>query len=93
LSRGVTVKQLCEKTGISEPQYWRLENLRLAQPSIRLYVNCAIALDVPLEDLLDDELKRWYPFDRSMALQIPRIPTGWRSTVITPGRAIGLPRN
>jgi transcriptional regulator with XRE-family HTH domain len=67
---------MCEETGISEAQYWRLENLRLKHPSVRLYANCAIALGVELTDLLDDELKRWYPFDYSTAPEPPD-PEWW----------------
>ena len=75
LQRGLTVKQLCHKTGISQPQYWRLENLRLRDPSIRLYANCALALDIPLIDLIDDELLQWHPFDRANAPEPPE--PGW----------------
>lgn len=87
LQRALTIKQLREKTGISQPQYWRLENLRLREPSTRLYANCALALGVELIDLIDNELIEWYPYDRSNAHEPPE--PGWWEQYAERGRSIG----
>ena len=61
--RGVTQRELAEATGISLAVYIRLEHGRLKNPPIRCLANCAIALGVPLDRVLEDEWKTWTALD------------------------------
>lgn len=64
LRRGVTQQELASATGISPATYWRLEHGRMTDPSVRLLVNCALALGVALEDLIEDEWREWLVLDQ-----------------------------
>lgn len=59
----LTQKSVSERTGIPLRTYRRLENGELTNPPLRYLVNCALVLNVPLEDVCEDEWLRWTPFD------------------------------
>jgi transcriptional regulator with XRE-family HTH domain len=59
---GLTQAYMSEETGIPMRTYRRLENGELKNPPLRYLVNCAIALDFPLEDVCEDEWLRWTKF-------------------------------
>lgn len=61
--RGVTQEENAKATGISYSTYWRLERGRYKNPPIGYLVNCAIALGCELDDILEDEHKRWQVLD------------------------------
>jgi len=54
---------MSEKTGIPLRTYRRLENGELDNPPITYLVNCAIALNVPLEVICESAWLSWSPFD------------------------------
>jgi DNA-binding XRE family transcriptional regulator len=60
VKRRVTQNALAEAVGVSRATYVRLEQGRNDNPPLRLLVNCAIALDCELEDLIEDEWRAWY---------------------------------
>jgi len=56
---GVYQHELARATGIAIASYRRLERGEVENAPLWWYVNCAIALNLPLEDVLDDELVKW----------------------------------
>jgi transcriptional regulator with XRE-family HTH domain len=60
LAAGVTQRQMWEALGVSRATYLRLEHGRMDNPSLRLLQNCAIALGCALDDLIEDDWRRWY---------------------------------
>lgn len=46
-------------TGISRATYGRLEQGRYENPPLRYLVNCAIVLNVELDDVLQDDWRTW----------------------------------
>lgn len=75
LERGLSQAQLARAVGLTRTTYWRLEAGQVANPKLRMLVNLAIALDCELEDLIEDEWREWYPFDKSEAA----VPPEWTS--------------
>jgi transcriptional regulator with XRE-family HTH domain len=63
MRRGVTQQEMADATGMSGSTYWRLEHGRLPDPPIRLLANCALALGVRVEDLIEDEWREWLALD------------------------------
>lgn len=59
VAKGVAQHELAHMVGISTKSLVRLEKHRLANPPLAWYVNCAIALGVELEDVLDEWQLRW----------------------------------
>ncbi len=51
---GVTQRQMWQALGVSRATYLRLEQGRMDDPSLRLLMNCAIALGCQLDDLIED---------------------------------------
>lgn len=49
-----------EAVGVSRATYVRLEQGRVANPPLRLLVNCAIALSCELDDLIEDAWREWF---------------------------------
>lgn len=72
LERGITQRQLAASTGVSIASYRRLERDELRDPGIRTLSNLAIALGVPLEDLIEDRWREWMVFDAVNARRPPR---------------------
>jgi transcriptional regulator with XRE-family HTH domain len=58
--RGVLQRELAEKTGISLASLKRLERGEVATPPLWWYVNCAIALNVELEEVLEEDVRGWH---------------------------------
>ena len=75
--RGVTQQEMAKAIGISYSSYWRLERGRYKNPPVGYLVNCALALGCELEDILDDEQKRWQVFDTRAAAP-PERTDFWR---------------
>jgi transcriptional regulator with XRE-family HTH domain len=61
VARGLSQAEMAELTGIPEGTYWKLERGRYPNPRIRHLVNCAIVLDVSLEELAEDDWLTWTP--------------------------------
>jgi DNA-binding XRE family transcriptional regulator len=61
-TRDHTQQWMSEKTGIPLRTYRRLENGELTNPPIRYLVNCALVLDMPLEDICEPDWLRWSSF-------------------------------
>lgn len=62
---GVYQHELARATGIPIASYRRLERGEVKNPPLWWYVNCAIALNFPLEEVLDDELLAWRASDKA----------------------------
>jgi transcriptional regulator with XRE-family HTH domain len=60
--RGVSQNEIAWVTGISLSTYRRLELGKVSNPPLRYLVNCAIALGVPLDDVLEDSWREWENF-------------------------------
>lgn len=72
LARGLSQAQLAREVGLTRTTYWRLEAGHVPNPRLRMLVNCAIALDVELDAVIEDQWREWYPFDRAHAAQPPQ---------------------
>lgn len=77
MSRGVTQEELAGAVGISVPTYRRLERGEVRNPKLGQLVNCAIALGVELDALIEDEWREWLPFDARAATP-PQPEVFWR---------------
>lgn len=78
MSRGVTQEELAGAVGISIPTYRRLERGEAKNPKLRHLTNCAIALGVEMDDLIEDEWREWLPFDQGAAATPPEPDEFWR---------------
>ena len=74
-------------TGISLKHYQRLEVGNYLQLPYRQLVNCAFVLEVEVDELIDDEFKRWYNFDPELP-QPPKVPR-WKKSSKERGRRSG----
>jgi transcriptional regulator with XRE-family HTH domain len=79
ISRGVTQEDLARAVGISVPTYRRLERGDVRNPKLGQLVNCAIALGVELDTLIEDEWREWLTFDARAAAP-PEPQAFWRRT-------------
>lgn len=59
LERGLTQYQVASQARIAPSTYERLEQGELWNPRIRHLTNIAIVLKVELEDLIEDDWRRW----------------------------------
>lgn len=57
----MTQEELADAIGVSAPTIRRLERGEVENPKLRHLVNCAIALGVDLDDVLEDEWLEWLP--------------------------------
>ena len=64
--------------GLSLRTLQRLEAGRLNNPPYRYLVNCAQALEVKVEDLIEEEWRAWLQLDVLNAAQAPQ--KGWWKT-------------
>lgn len=71
VAAGMTQAELARITGLSKRTIGALERGELENPGIRYLANCAIALRLPLAELLEDEWIGWTAF-RAEAAQPPR---------------------
>ena len=74
-ARGVSQEQLAEVTGLSLSTLQRLERGRMNNPPFRYLVNCAAALEVKVEDLIEEEWLQWLSLDVLKAAEPPE--KGW----------------
>ncbi|MCW3048495.1 MAG: Helix-turn-helix protein [Solirubrobacterales bacterium] len=81
VKRGVTQAEMATALGVALPTYRRLERGRMASPPIRYLANCALALGVALEDLIEDEWREWFIFDAHRAPTPPDHQRFWRKAV------------
>jgi DNA-binding XRE family transcriptional regulator len=63
--RGISQAEMVRRTGLHESTYWRLERKRMENPPIGYLAACARALDVPIDDLIEDEWLKWTPRDQA----------------------------
>jgi transcriptional regulator with XRE-family HTH domain len=59
--QGVSQAHLAAITGISVRNLSRLENGEMTNPPLRYVVNCALALGVPWQQLVEPEWEEWEP--------------------------------
>jgi transcriptional regulator with XRE-family HTH domain len=71
LKRGLTQAKLAANVGLARSTYWRLEAGKVRNPRLRELMNCAIALDCHLDDLIEDGWREWFVFDASRAAEPP----------------------
>lgn len=77
VQRRITQAALARATGLSPRTLQRLEHGSLVNPPIRYLANLALALDVPLQDVIEPDWERWTIFD-VRALEPPE-PGWWES--------------
>lgn len=63
IRRGVSQAALADAVGVSLKTIERLEAGRIRDPGIRLLSNCAIALNVKLEELIHPAWREWLDVD------------------------------
>jgi transcriptional regulator with XRE-family HTH domain len=63
----MTQKQLSELTGLSLRTVQRIELGEVDNPPLRYLVNLAMALDIELEAVIEDEWLEWMVFDARAA--------------------------
>jgi DNA-binding Xre family transcriptional regulator len=73
VARGVTRHELARRAGISYATLSRLEYEKVPNAPLWWYRNLAIALEVELDEILDEQDRRWRRTD--MASKPP--PPGW----------------
>jgi transcriptional regulator with XRE-family HTH domain len=61
---GETQAELAAMVGLSLAHYRRLERGQVDNPPLRYLVNLALALGVPLTDVLEDAWLEWLPLDQ-----------------------------
>ena len=67
VQNGVYQHELARAVGISLSSLRRLERGEVVNAPLWWYVNCAIALNVDLIEVLDPELLRWHPTENTPA--------------------------
>jgi DNA-binding Xre family transcriptional regulator len=67
VDKGIGRPELAQATGISYNSLYRLESGLVKNPPLWWYQNCAIALGVKLEDILDYEHSGWHGTARAPA--------------------------
>lgn len=67
----ITQKRLSELTGISLRTIQRLELGEVDNPPLRYLVNLAMALDIELKAILEDEWLEWKVYDAAKAAEPP----------------------
>lgn len=75
IARGVTQEDLADKVGVSWKTIRRLEANKIRDPGVRLLGNCALALNVTLESLIEPAWREWLVFDAERAA--PPEPKGF----------------
>lgn len=60
--RGVSQQDMSWATGLSVATYQRLERGEITNPPLRYLVNCAIALEVDLDQVIEAEWRQWHAF-------------------------------
>jgi transcriptional regulator with XRE-family HTH domain len=78
LERHATQADMVRDTGIPISTYQRIEAGEYDRLPYQQLYNCALVLDVPVEDLIDERFKRWTTYHPS-AKKPPRTPS-WRAS-------------
>jgi transcriptional regulator with XRE-family HTH domain len=65
LQTGRTQRTMAAFTGIPLRTYQRLERGEISNPPLRYLTNCALALQVELEDVIEPEWREWTQFSAS----------------------------
>lgn len=60
---GLTQRELSDITGIPRATLQRLERGEFENPKLRYLVNCSIALDISLDQIIEDRWLRWLSID------------------------------
>lgn len=60
---GVTQQELADATGLSLATVYRLESGQVRNPKVRDLANCALALGLELDDVIEDEWREWTNLD------------------------------
>lgn len=68
IARGVTQEDLADKVGVSWKTIRRLEANKIRDPGVRLLNNCALALNVKLETLIEPVWREWLIIDEERAV-------------------------
>lgn len=63
IDRDFRQDELAEKTGLSLRTLQRLEAGEINNPPLRYLTNCAIALEVDLDEVIEDEWRQWLKLD------------------------------
>lgn len=80
INAGVSQEELAEAVGVSVRTIQRLETGQVTYPSLRLLINCAIALRVNLQQICQPEWLEWTVF--TDGVEHPPDP----ETFLRPGR-------
>jgi transcriptional regulator with XRE-family HTH domain len=88
--RGVTQAELAAAVGMTLPTHRRLERGRMDSPPVRYLTNCALALGVEVEDLIEDDWREWHVLDQR-APEPPEPSRFWRA-VATRRRLVAVGR-
>jgi transcriptional regulator with XRE-family HTH domain len=64
VATGLTQKEMAWAIGIPIASYIRLERGQHRNPPFGWLINAATVLDCDLDELIDDAMRKWYPFDR-----------------------------
>jgi transcriptional regulator with XRE-family HTH domain len=67
LDQHLSQQEMARRTGLSIATYQRLERGELWNPPLRYLVNCALALEVELDDVIEDSWRAWHPFSAHAA--------------------------
>jgi transcriptional regulator with XRE-family HTH domain len=73
---GISQEELARRSGLSLGTLRRLERGEMRNPPLRYLVNCAIALEVGLDEILEEEWRRWMVFSAEAA-EPPEIGWHW----------------
>ncbi len=75
VTKRVSQADMAQATGLSVRTYRRLEAGQIDNPPIRYLTNVALALDVPLAEVLEDEWAAWTSFGGGTPTEAPA--PGW----------------
>jgi DNA-binding XRE family transcriptional regulator len=63
INRGVSQQDLADAVGVSLKTIERLEANKIRDPHLRIVSNCALALKVKLEDVIEPSWREWHVFN------------------------------
>jgi transcriptional regulator with XRE-family HTH domain len=72
IRRGATQPDMVKDTGIPISTYQRYEAGDYIDPPYRALMNCAIVLEVDINELIEDKFRRWTAFDVKQPPRTPR---------------------